>query len=220
MSTTTTTTTTRDRGDRYGPIEWAQWSWWTNRSVYMRAIVCPDKNFWMTFTLIVGTLVNRDTVQVIFRVKVIVHGHRSKILVPRPRARLSGSNFVAPTIFMFNDTVRDQLFLQKQSTIFGFWEWSTKLWVMSHFVLFSLHGQSRNYWRFLRDIVAISWGSFVIVKITATFEQPWRQRRLKLIFGRLVPRNVCAQWTELAFDLDNAWPGLHRTSESAFNSNK
>ena len=24
MSTTTTTTTTRDRGDRYGPIEWAQ----------------------------------------------------------------------------------------------------------------------------------------------------------------------------------------------------
>ena len=23
MSTTTTTTTTRDRGDRYGPIEWA-----------------------------------------------------------------------------------------------------------------------------------------------------------------------------------------------------
>jgi len=23
-STTTTTTTTRDRGDRYGPIEWAQ----------------------------------------------------------------------------------------------------------------------------------------------------------------------------------------------------
>jgi len=26
MSTTTTTTTTRDRGDRYGPMEWAQWS--------------------------------------------------------------------------------------------------------------------------------------------------------------------------------------------------
>jgi len=25
-STTTTTTTTRDRGDRYGPIEWAQQS--------------------------------------------------------------------------------------------------------------------------------------------------------------------------------------------------
>ena len=25
MSTTTTTTTTRDRGDRYGPMEWAQW---------------------------------------------------------------------------------------------------------------------------------------------------------------------------------------------------
>jgi len=24
MSTTTTTTTTRDRGDRYGPMEWAQ----------------------------------------------------------------------------------------------------------------------------------------------------------------------------------------------------
>ena len=24
MSTTTTTTTTRDKGDRYGPIEWAQ----------------------------------------------------------------------------------------------------------------------------------------------------------------------------------------------------
>jgi len=24
MSTTTTTATTRDRGDRYGPIEWAQ----------------------------------------------------------------------------------------------------------------------------------------------------------------------------------------------------
>ena len=24
MSTTTTTTTTRDRGDRYGPIEWAR----------------------------------------------------------------------------------------------------------------------------------------------------------------------------------------------------
>ena len=24
MTTTTTTTTTRDRGDRYGPIEWAQ----------------------------------------------------------------------------------------------------------------------------------------------------------------------------------------------------
>jgi len=26
MSTTTTPTTTRDRGDRYGPIEWAQLS--------------------------------------------------------------------------------------------------------------------------------------------------------------------------------------------------
>ena len=26
MSTTTTTTTTRDRGDHYGPIEWAQYS--------------------------------------------------------------------------------------------------------------------------------------------------------------------------------------------------
>jgi len=25
MSTKTTTTTTRDRGDRYGPMEWAQW---------------------------------------------------------------------------------------------------------------------------------------------------------------------------------------------------
>jgi len=25
-TTTTTTTTTRDRGDRYGPMEWAQWS--------------------------------------------------------------------------------------------------------------------------------------------------------------------------------------------------
>jgi len=24
MTTTTTTTTTRDRGDRYGPVEWAQ----------------------------------------------------------------------------------------------------------------------------------------------------------------------------------------------------
>ena len=24
MSTTTTTTTTRDRGDRYGPMQWAQ----------------------------------------------------------------------------------------------------------------------------------------------------------------------------------------------------
>ena len=32
MSTTTTTTTTRDRGDRYGPMEWAQWMW--NESWY------------------------------------------------------------------------------------------------------------------------------------------------------------------------------------------
>ena len=31
MSTTTTTTTTRDRGDRYGPMEWAQW---TNHAGY------------------------------------------------------------------------------------------------------------------------------------------------------------------------------------------
>jgi len=29
MSTTTSTTTTRDRGDRYGPMEWAQsFNWW------------------------------------------------------------------------------------------------------------------------------------------------------------------------------------------------
>jgi len=26
MSTTMPTTTTRDRGDRYGPMEWAQWN--------------------------------------------------------------------------------------------------------------------------------------------------------------------------------------------------
>jgi len=29
MSTTTTTTTTSDRGDRYGPVEWAQWDDYT-----------------------------------------------------------------------------------------------------------------------------------------------------------------------------------------------
>ena len=31
--TMTTTTTTRDRGDRYGPIEWAQLGWLIRRFV-------------------------------------------------------------------------------------------------------------------------------------------------------------------------------------------
>ena len=34
-STTTTTTTTRDRGDRYGPMEWAQPAKWTKHAVYV-----------------------------------------------------------------------------------------------------------------------------------------------------------------------------------------
>jgi len=37
MSTTTTTTTTRDRGDRYGPIEWAQKDSHAPRSLILAA---------------------------------------------------------------------------------------------------------------------------------------------------------------------------------------
>jgi len=37
MSTTTTTTTTCDRGDRYGPIEWAQ-----KVTAYMLLVICPQ----------------------------------------------------------------------------------------------------------------------------------------------------------------------------------
>jgi len=42
MSTTTTTTTTRDRGDRYGPMEWAQKSDWFIFLVLAHLLV-PDK---------------------------------------------------------------------------------------------------------------------------------------------------------------------------------
>ena len=46
---TTTTTTTRDRGDRYGPIEWAQ-LWYTVRCFSLFCIICTKRTDIYTHT--------------------------------------------------------------------------------------------------------------------------------------------------------------------------
>ena len=51
----TTTTTTRDRGDRYGPIEWAQWNIWYDYkwlSVKSLTIVMNDVRESIKFTIL------------------------------------------------------------------------------------------------------------------------------------------------------------------------